>query len=392
MKVFTFNIPGVLKTLALIREAAPQARIILGGPHPSATDPEEIFTDFPGVDYAIQGEAESALPRLIASLEGAPENLETIPGLVWQKNGAVRVNPKVFEEDLDRLGRPAWDKMDPRRHSSPGLLGAAGGVVSVLSVTRGCPGACGFCSVHQISGKKVRTRSPEHVLAEIEYLVTEFQVRQLVFTDTNFLYYRDHVAAICEGLLQRELQVTWDCVSDVSWYNCDPALYRLMVRSGCRMMQVGIESGSDRVRQSIGQPESVRQVREQVRILHRSGIQLGGWFLIGFPEETRQEISQTIDLAFSLPLVQVFVGLCYPLPGTKAYAWLKERYHIPRLQWESFDLQNSPYPMSRLPSTELTGIFKRIQRRLFLRNTLRRVASWVLDPVKRFRCSKVKGG
>jgi anaerobic magnesium-protoporphyrin IX monomethyl ester cyclase len=391
LKVFTFNIPGVLKTLELIRQAAPRARIILGGPHPSATDPEEIFADFPGIDYAIQGEAETALPRLIAHLQGAPMDLDTIPGLVRREGDAVRVNSKVYEEDLDRLGLPAWDKLDPQRYSSQGLLPRSKGATAVLSVTRGCPGGCGFCSIHQISGKKVRTRSPEQVLAEIEYLVEKFQIRQLIFTDTNFLYHRDHAAAICEGLLQWGIKVTWDCVSDVSWYNCDPALYRLMVRSGCVMMQVGIESGSDRVRRLMGQVESVREVRNQVELLHRSGIQVGGWFLIGFPDESRLEIDQTIDLAFSLPLVQAFVGLCYPLPGTRAYAWLKERHGIARLQWASFDLKRSPYPMSRLSSAELTAIWKRVQRHLFRRNVLRRVNSWIPDPVKRWSRAMVGG-
>lgn len=382
MKVFTFNIPVVLKTLELIRQVAPGARIILGGPHPSATDPEEIFTDFPGVDYAIQGEAESSLPRLLSYLEGSPENLEAIPGLVWREGEAVYVNPKFYEEDLDRLGHPASDKLDLRRQLSSGLMEKTGGLASVVPTTRGCPGACGFCSVHQISGKKVRSHSPEHILAEIEYLVSEFQVRHLIFIDTNFLYNRDHAAAVCEGLLKRGLQLTWECVSDVSWYNCDPALYRLMVRSGCRMMQIGVESGSDRVRQLMGLAGSVREVQEQVQLLHRNAIQPWGWFLIGFPGETREEINQTINLALSLPFVQVSVDLCYPLPGTKAYAWLKNRYGIRRLHWESFDLKTSPYPMSDLPSLELTRIWKRVQWRLFGRyalcNALRKFNYWVL--------------
>jgi anaerobic magnesium-protoporphyrin IX monomethyl ester cyclase len=378
LKVFTLNIPAVLGTIELIRQACPETCIILGGPHISATEPEEIFVDFPHTSFAFQGEAENALPRLAAYLDGEPVRLDTIPGLIWQDNG-LKINAPLWQDDLDNLGRPAWDLMDVRRYRVPAVTPGVGGPGAPLIVSRGCPGMCGFCCVHRISGKKARIRSPEHVLAEIEYLVKRFGVRQLNFMDTNFLYYRDQAAAVCEGLLQRGINLVWDCVSDFSWYNCDPALYRLMVRAGCRLIHVGIESGSDRIRRWLGQVESVAEVREQVKRIRQAGLQVKGYFLLGFPEETRAEMAQTIDLAFSPNFNDLHFNICFPLPGTKVYAWLKDHYQIPRLQWSAFHIQTSPYPMSELSSPELTRLWESVQNTIFWRpQTLTRWVTYKL--------------
>ncbi len=380
LKVFTLNIPAVLGTIELIRQACPETRIILGGPHISATEPEEIFVDFPQASFAFQGEAETALPRLAAYLDGESVRLNTIPGLIWREDKGLKINAPLWQDDLDNLGRPDWGLMDVHRYRLPAVTPGVRGQGAPLIVSRGCPGVCGFCCVHRISGKKARTRSSEHVLAEIEYLVKSFRIRQLYFMDTNFLYYRDQVAAVCEGLLQRGINLAWDCVSDFSWYNCDPTLYRLMARAGCRLIHVGIESGSDRIRRWLGQVESVAEVREQVNRIRQAGLQVNGYFLLGFPEETRAEMAQTIDLAFSLNLNDLYFEICYPLPSTKVYAWLKDHYQIPRLQWSSFHIQTSPYPMSQLSSPELTRLWKSVKNTIFWRpQTLTR---WVTDQLR----------
>ncbi len=377
IKVFTFNIPAVIATLELIRQACPTAQIVLGGPHISATDPEEIFVDFPQASYAFRGEAETSLPRLVAYLEGKPENLEAIPGLIWQQDGQLKSNQICWEDHLDLLGLPAWPKIDPRRYRPDPIMPGVSGPNAPVIMTRGCPGSCGFCSVHRISGKKVRTRSPDRLLDEIEYLVKEFQIRQLMFMDTNFLYNRDLAALVCEGLIRRGLNLEWDCVSDVSWYKCDPSLYHLMARAGCQMMQIGIESGSDRIRQLIGQYETVQEVRRQIDHIKQAGIKVRGWFLLGFPEETREDMWQTIRLAFSLKLFAFDINLCYPLPGTNIYNWLREHYQIPRIDWATFDIRTSPYPLSRLSSSELTRLWRTVQMRIFWnpRTLMRKVAS-----------------
>jgi anaerobic magnesium-protoporphyrin IX monomethyl ester cyclase len=365
IKVFTINIPGVLGTMAIIHRACPEAQIILGGPHISATAPDEIFDDFPQAVYALQGEAELSLPQLLRYLQGDPVELDSVPGLIWQGGNAVKVNAPVREDDLDKLGRPSWGKINPRHYYSPPITRS--GVGAPLAVTRGCPGVCGFCSVSRISGKKVRRRSAPSILDEIEYLVKNFGVTQLYFSDTNFLYGRDLAASVCEGILQRGLKLSWDCLSDYSWFECDPALYRLMARAGCHLMHVGIESGSDRVRRWLGQAESVQQVRDQILRIRNAGIGVQGWFLLGLPNESRDEMAQTVDLAFSLKLDDRYFTPCFPLPGTKVYAWLKERYQIPRIHWASFDPPTSPYPMSQLSSEELARLCKSLNRRSFWR-------------------------
>ncbi|MDY0041863.1 MAG: cobalamin-dependent protein, partial [Desulforhabdus sp.] len=247
IKVFTHNFNAVRATMALISQTLPQTPIILGGPHVSATEPKEIFIDFPMTSYALRGEAEATLPTLLMHLQGRSVSLNDIPGLVWMEKQQVKFNSPVWTKNLDELGQPAWEKLYSNRTDHK--LGRWQRQKSApLTASRGCPGSCAFCSVHKISGNRVRSRSAEAILEEIEYLAGRYRVQNFIFMDTNFLFDRELTVAICEGILGRQLRVSWDCVSDYSWYKCDPQLYRLMHRSGCRVMQVGIESGSDRVR------------------------------------------------------------------------------------------------------------------------------------------------
>ncbi len=150
--------------------------------------PEDLFTRAgEGLDFSFVGEAEIGLPRLLGGLNHGRRNLSDIPGLVWRENGRIRSNPPAFAEDLDALGMPAWDLIHPETYpeSQHGAFYQKFPIAPIL-VTRGCPYPCTFCAGHVVSGRKIRRRSIDHVLDEIQYLYSKFGIREFHVVDDNF--------------------------------------------------------------------------------------------------------------------------------------------------------------------------------------------------------------
>jgi anaerobic magnesium-protoporphyrin IX monomethyl ester cyclase len=355
-----------------VRRLLPDAVVVAGGAHPSA-DPEGTF-EVPGADYVIRGEGEQAFPALLRALQEAERPagaLEAVGGLVWQDGDERRCNPQGFPEPLDDLGFPCWDLMDPRAYpAAPHGTFARHFPVAPIITSRGCPFGCSFCAAAVISGRRVRMRSAENVVEEVTHLVKSYGVREIHFEDDNLAYDPAHLASVCEAILERDLRVAWSCPNGVRVERIDGPLARLMERAGCYSLAVGIESGSQRILDAMSKGTTVEHLEEKLRLIAQATrIRLTGFFLIGVPGETRDDIEATVQFALRLPLDKALFAFALPHPGSKLHGVYREARGTEPIPCEHLYCQSQvPYFCpDDMTLGELFTLHRSAYRRFYLR-------------------------
>jgi radical SAM superfamily enzyme YgiQ (UPF0313 family) len=319
IKLFTQDIKNAKKTLQFIKKTKPGIITVVGGAHPSAL-PEHTLRTLAEADYAFNGEAEIGFPKLLKCLGKC--DLTDVPGLVWRDGDQIRVNCQLFVEDLDDLGMPAWDILDPRDYGDTAETFRKAFPAAPISITRGCPFPCTYCAGSTISGKPIRTRSIPNVLEEMEYLMNNYGVREFNIADDNFTHNRKVVEEFCRGIISRGWKIHWSGSTGIRLDSLDEKLLGLMKESGCYSFYVGIESGSQRILDLMKKRLKLEQIRRGVEMISKSGILVSGFFIIGYPGETREDILKTIEFAKSLPLFKAHFFHFTALPATEAYETL----------------------------------------------------------------------
>jgi radical SAM superfamily enzyme YgiQ (UPF0313 family) len=312
----------------------------------------------PNLDFAWEAEAEEGLPQLLRYFfdqgRGLKEDLlKTVPGLVWRnkKTDQITVNPPVFGRDLDSYGIPAWDLAQPETY--PGFIWDE--YYPVLT-TRGCPYPCTYCNTPGLSGRKLRHRSVEHVLEELHLLKTRYGVRRFSIIDDEFTLNRKYATSFCEGLIDAGLDLKWDCPVGVRLDSLYPDLLKVMEASGCESLAVGIESGNQRIQDSIKKKVTVETIREKaVMVADCSNIRITGYFMIGFLDETQEEILDTIRMAVDLPLRRANFNVVIPIPGTAIFDELLQKglLDLDEINWDTLTSDQVAFQRQHLSGKRL---------------------------------------
>ncbi|MHB1295224.1 MAG: B12-binding domain-containing radical SAM protein [Anaerolineae bacterium] len=344
--------------------------------------PKTTMEAFPALDYVLRGEPELALRELVDVLDGRafqaedaaeawwpgvepafarrlaklfaesdptwapqrpaqkaealPDALAGIKGLVWRRGRDVVINTdRPLIANLDDLPLPRHDLLPLAAYRAPLVHGPYGFVVT----SRGCPAGCRFCIKHVSYGRAVRFRSPENVLQEIEQL-TRLGVHSIHMYADLFTVNREHVMGICEGILQRKLDVRWTCNSRVDCV--DQEMLRAMHRAGCWMISWGIESGDEGMLRRMHKGITKPIVEQTLRWSREAGIRNWGYFVIGLPGETEESIARTIAFAKQLPLDLALFHIAAPHPGTPFFFEVVENgWFRPNTRWEDVDMDRS---------------------------------------------------
>lgn len=367
-QVFSSGFSSVKRSVEQAREVCPDSTIIVGGPHVSATGAQILF-DIPSVDYGFVGEAEIGLPLLMRRLlKREPIPLQEIPGLTWLENGEPKINNRAVVDDLDALGIPAWDLMRPDTYpDSPQGAFYQQLPIAPIASSRGCPYSCTFCGSPVNMGNRLRFRSLEHLLNEMEMLITKYGVREFHFVDDMFNASKKRVMEFCRLVQAKNWGISYTFPNGLRLNTIDEEMLDAMKRSGAYAFTVGIESGSQRVLDSMNKKLTVELIREKVELIHRSGIEPSGFFLLGFPGETREDMRMTLDFAKSLPIKRAHFSNFLPLPGTEATRKLLESGEFHASDWEELVYSSVPYAPQGISKPEL----KAFQRRAFLEFHLR---------------------
>lgn len=368
----------------IVKSLNPGILTLAGGPHPSAL-PEFVLSSMDHLDFAWKAEAEEGLPVLLKlfaeyRLEIPEHLLKTIPGLVWhsRKEDRVVTNQPGFGIDLNSF-IPAWELLDPETY--PGYDQRKAYSTRIwdgffhVSTTRGCPYPCTYCNAPNLSGKKLRHRSPEHVIEELTHLKKRYGARRFSIIDDEFTLNKKYATSFCEALIRSKLNLKWDCPNGVRMDSLYPELLQLMQAAGCDAMCVGIESGNERVQKLIKKKVTVKTIRERAAMIANcSNIKITGYFMIGFLDETEEEIRDTINLACSLPLVRAAFNVVIPIPGTEIFDDLIQNggLKLGEINWDTLTNDQVAFRRNHVSGKRLLEL----QREAFLRFYSRPSVTW----------------
>ncbi len=370
--VFSHDLTSLKKSLEITKRINPKIITIAGGPHPSGF-PAETLKEFEQLDYVFCSEGEIGLPQLINYFQKKLNNrtLFLIPGLVWRdKKDQIKVNAQAYLEDLDSIGYVAWDLLKPQNYpDAPQGVIFRNLPVAPIMATRGCPFNCTFCAGWTISGKRIRKRKIDNLIGEIDLLYHKYGIREIHFLDDNFTFFRDYVEEFCHKLMQKDFKISWCCPNGVRLDTLDQKLLKLMQEAGCYYVSVGIESGSDRILKLMRKGTKVAKIRKMVKEVHKAHMPINGFFILGYPGETKKEIIRTINFAKSLDLSRAAFYNYLPLPRTEAYEHLIKSGEIKEedIDWNRIFQSEVPYESSTLSQGELKKLQRRAHREFYLR-------------------------
>ncbi len=304
----------------LIRRALPECTLIEGGVLPTVLLDVAMRDD--NVDYWMVGEADLSLTEFLRNVRDFG-NFLFVDGLCFRRGTLSRwekvVQPNQYNTDLDAFPFANYGNLDFMAYStqeikySQGLCSKAS-PHAVTITSRGCPYRCVFCSGPRISGRKVRMRSAANVLEEVDMLCKS-GVKEITFLDDHFFFDRQRAMDIMEGLLK--YNILWKCANLTIWL-LDEEMLELMRRSGCYMLVISVESGDQYVvRNVVKKPIDLAKTIEIVNMAKGMGFDIISNFIIGFPEETWEQIRTTVEFASNLNVDMVNFHIATPLPNTE---------------------------------------------------------------------------
>ncbi len=290
--------------------------LVAGGPLPTL-NPEGFLQDF---DIVVVGEGEETMLEIVREME-KDADLSRVRGIAYKEEGQMKVTPlRDFNQNLDSIPFPARELFDNQAYKNY-YSKKFGYTITSMITSRGCPFNCDFCS-QPIFGNQFRTRSAANIADEIEK-VLELGYERIWFADDCFTLNRKRLIDICNEIIRRGIKIDWECLSRVD--TVDREMTEKMKQAGCVHMFFGVESGNDSVLALMKKRATTKQALEAVNATKQSGIQVGAFFIVGYPGETDETVLDTVRFASSLPLDYLSFTLPYPIPGTPLYDRVKDK-------------------------------------------------------------------
>ncbi len=325
----------------LVKETNPDISVIVGGPHPTFC-PEEVLKN-PNIDYVITGEGEIPLLRLVKELKLANPELENITGLYYRNGKGNVCHNSLIEliHNLDSLPIPARDLVincDYHKYR-----------VHCILTARGCPYSCAFCADKSMWQGKVRRRSVDNVISEMEMLVNTYRVDVIDILDGTFTYDKKYVRHFCEKLIKKDIRVNWGCTA--RYDNLDYDLLKIMKKANCSGLYFGLESGSDRVLTYVDKKTNIDQITQIADMVNQVGIPSITSVIIGLPDETKEDIEATLRIMNNISTDIFDVNSYVPLPGSKLYQ-LSESSQGNNIDWSKVAFKSFENHFSKSVSHE----------------------------------------
>lgn len=321
---FSIRFGAALRLCQLIKKEYPHLPVVMGGIHPTMFAQEIMHHS--DADYIVLGEGEESFVHLIKAHFGS-RDFGKVDGLVFrQKNQVILNEKKRFIQSLDELPFPAYDLIDLKDYffdtsewQNP--KGLPINVPMPLITSRSCPNRCSFCSMFLVHGKKFRARSPQNVVDEIEDLYKTYGQRYFSIMDDNFTLVKERAISIAEEIVRRRLDIQFDAPNGLAINSLDKDVLDALIKAGLIRFSVGIESGSDFIRNKV-----IGKHLHRDRILEFNELLKGykdlfvkAFFVIGFPEETRETLQDTYRLLKVLNVQQLGLFYAVPYPGTRLF-------------------------------------------------------------------------
>ncbi|CAK9011250.1 Uncharacterized methyltransferase PH0819 [Durusdinium trenchii] len=316
----------------LVRQVLPETKLALGGPFAHGKTNLQKIIDTGLYDWVFDGEADWSFPIVVQRWHDGDETLDDIAGLTWRNgeqyvtNGTAALPDKTLPNgkaatglvgELDEIPFPAWDLVDfdayARRINNNGNL--RGKRYAPIFTSRGCPFLCTYC--HDIFGKKFHGRSPENVLAEVKLLREQHSIDELQIVDDIFNMNSRRMKEICRGLAEHDMFICFP--NGLRGDILDEEGVQALVDAGMYEVAVAIETVTPRLQDLIKKRLRLKQLLQAIDWMAERGVMVKGFFMLGFPTETPEEMQETVDFAVNSKLTHAVFNLVTPQPGTPMY-------------------------------------------------------------------------
>lgn len=359
-----------------IKHDFPDTKVIVGGPHPTVWK-EKCLEESNDIDVVVYGEGEYTLLEVLDKFD-ANESLKGVKSTIIKDGKKVITNPpRELIKNIDTL--PIMDRdIINMWDYQPSPLFYKRLPWTAIFASRGCPFCCTFCH----SDRRVRLRSNDDVIKEIEYVIKKYGIKDLTFYDETFTLNKKRVIDFCNEIIRRKLDIVWSVNARVD--TVDLGILHKMKEAGCWRILYGIESGVQKNLNRMKKGITLEQVRKAVNLTKKVGIESYGMFMFGLPGETFELGMETIKFACSLPLGYAAFVAIIPLPGTELY----EEVHNEQ-GWKGLEhLHNGAisYVSNDITEEQLSKLVRISYRKFYLRpkyilSRLMRIRS--LEDIKR---------
>lgn len=308
----------MLRVAKELKTLRPEIPIIMAGPQVSSTA-AEVMDAMDFVDYVCCGEGENTVvPFFNALLRNGGAGMDQVPQLYYRQDGVpvctgITAPPCVLE------ALPQWDDslyLDACK-DEPVAQQTSSAYYMNIDVGRGCPFNCTFCSSSLFWKRRYRLKSPQKIVSDIQHWNRKFGIRSFRFSHDAFTVNNKLVYQVCDEIDAAGLDIKWTCTSRVDCINED--LIKRMVKSGMDRIELGVETGSPRMQKLINKNLDLDRLSDMVDVLLKYHVEINLFFMCGFPEETTEDVSMTLDLMFAMHdrgVHHTSMAFCHFYPGT----------------------------------------------------------------------------
>lgn len=354
-------IKNALMVAHSVKAFSPNTKVIIGGIHATIM-PEQIAFD-QAIDFVVRGEGEITIKELVEAIDGR-RNLKDVLGITYkEKDKVVETPPCPLIDDLDEIPLPAHHLFKLRQYSYPNMLYEP---AAPIFTSRGCSANCTFCQTKNIYGHRIRFRSANSVVDEIELLVKKYKIQQIDILDDNFTANKQRIFQISDEIKRRNIKTHFSFPNGIRVDTvCDENVLKAIREMGGYSISFGIESGSQEILDKVQKGITLNQARRAVRLAKKLGFETWGFFILGFPDDSEETMKQTISFAKELELHIAYFHILKPYPGSEIYNEMKQANLIDNFDFENYGMYAFPVHHTKFVSSSKIFEYQKLAYRSF---------------------------
>jgi p-methyltransferase len=277
---FFYDNSSLQELISMIRTRSPGSCIILGGP--SLLQFSELIKLG---DISVLYDGDEVIVKIMDRLKRGKKGLKDIPGIYIKENDTIHFTGERPPIEMNKIPFPDWELMPKSRE-----------LVYPIETQRGCPYSCKYCTypVYSLKGGKYRLKDNQKVIDEIKRNFEKYGIYRYRICDSNFTTPTKRALKLSEMIVKENLNIEWSCYGRVD--NMGNELAVAMKEAGCKVIFIGIESGSDMILRNMNKKFSRKQIYSGIKSIKRAGISITGSFIVGFPGETEQTVMMTKEV------------------------------------------------------------------------------------------------
>jgi len=366
--MFSKQHENAVLTAQAVKNADSEIPVIVGGAHATA-DPNHVIEE-DAIDVVVVGEGENIFLPLLEGYKSG-NGLHSVEGLAFiDSSGKKILTPRPHYPDVEGIPFPARHLFPMEKYFAArqrhGMFDMDKSVRSInIETSRGCPFDCNFCSVYQMFGKDLRCRSADSVLAEIDELVTKYNVNDIYLVDDQFLAPRKRALSLLDGIISRNYGITFDAPNGLSpWILTEEILVK-MKAVGFWRVNLAVESGNEWVLKNIiNKPVNLKKLPEVVRLARENALEISAFIVVGNISEnaveTFAQMKDSFDLMRKLNIGSFAVSYLSPHAGSEAYDVVQKMGYLTEEYDDNY--YSNPSIASPLWTTRELEAFVEVQR------------------------------